>query len=339
MFLRVDDKSQWRELLHKASFKTFFDSLAWQDFLEKEFFWLKFERYTFNDSFLFTVARAKIFGKEKLTSLPFCEYGGSGVINLLWGRDFETLVRSITEYFGKDIRVQFHPYISTPQSGLISLPVYPTLTATLQSGRSSFWIENFSKKSPEHLWRGLRKTLRKEVRNAKGAGMTVAECADEKELRHFYNLYLNTVKRHKNIPLPYSIFQFFRSSLDVRIFIAKRDGRVLGGSIFLFYKPFIHYFINASDYGLRNLSIGHAILWHVMQQYAKGDYDYFDLGGTRKGSALEIFKRGWGANEHQILEMGGRDGPPKDSILRNTWSLLPTHVMERLAPLFLWMKA
>src|SRR3989338_7955409 len=99
MFLRVENKSQWSDLLNKAYFKTFFDSLEWQDFLEKEFGWLKFEHYKLGDSFLFTIVRAKLlFGKEKLVSFPFCEYGGgSGMSPLLSKRDFEGLVKRMRE--------------------------------------------------------------------------------------------------------------------------------------------------------------------------------------------------------------------------------------------------
>jgi hypothetical protein len=72
------------------------------------------------------------------------------------------------------------------------------------------------------------------------------------------------------------------------------------------------------------------------------EYQYFDLGGTRKGSALEIFKRGWGATEipiHDIptfsrmLEYRGTSVK-----LRNVLGLLPASVLSRIAKYALWLK-
>ena len=76
MFSKVENKSQWRSLLNRALFKTFFHTSEWEDFLEKEFSWIKFERYIWKDELLLSVARCKLFGKEKIVSHPFCEYGG-----------------------------------------------------------------------------------------------------------------------------------------------------------------------------------------------------------------------------------------------------------------------
>jgi len=133
----------------------------------------------------------------------------------------------------------------------------------------------------------FRKTLKQEIKKSEQHGIDILECKTGEDLKKFYSLYLETIKRQRSIPLPYSVFEFFDK--HAKIFIAKKSEQIIGGSVFLRNKPFIHYFINASDYKLRGLNIGHRILWHVIQEYAGKEYDYFDLGGTRKGSSLEIF--------------------------------------------------
>ena len=215
---------------------------------------------------------------------------------------------------------------------------------------STFWIEDFSKKSPEDLWSSFRKTLKQEIKKGEGFA-EIGECQDESELRQFYSIYLRTVKGHKNIPLPFSAFSFFLNGARfdpqkggqtpktlAKIFLAKKDGRVIGGSVFLLYSPFIHYFISASDERFRNSNIGHQILWHVMQKYAGGEYDYFDLGGTRKGSSLEVFKRGWGSREYPIYEIGKEVGESRKSYLRNLIAIIPPIIMRRLSHPALWAK-
>lgn len=319
MFSRVYDLGEWKALLESALFRTFFHSPEWEEFLEKEFSWLKFERYVWRDEFLLSIARCTLFGREKIVSHPLCEYGGP--LPLKKQADITCFIKDFTKEFGENARIKLHPYIRN---------------ADMPQDISSFWIEDFSRKTDRDLWQGLRKSLRQEIKMAAEAGITISECIDGEELREFYKLYVSTVKRHKNIPLTFRAIEFLGG--HARLFIARKLGRVIGGSIFLLYNPFIHYFINASDYRLRALNIGHAILWHVIQKYVGGEYDYFDLGGTRKGSALETFKRGWGAKEYPIYEIGRARGGEVESWKRNLWGMLPAQVVKLLASRALFFK-
>lgn len=353
MFLRVENKSQWSALLDKAFLRTFFHYPQWEEFLEREFSWLKFERYVWRDEFLLSIARCKFMGREKLVSHPLCEYGGP--LQLKEKVDLDGFIEDFKRAFGNAAKIKFHPYISY---------IYRTyqgenpIRSGSDPGRSTFWIENFSTKNFEDLWRGFRKTLRQEIKKSERAGLAMKECESENDLEQLYNVYVQTMKRHKNIPLPFSAFKFFfvkpggsnpaRRGLtphaQAEIYTAKIGAKVVGGSVFLFYPPFIHYFINASDYKFRDLNIGHAILWHVMQKYVgyrkpHMQYDYFDLGGTKKGSALEVFKRGWGAKERPIYEVGcARSATGNNSLLREVWSLLPHFAMKAFVRRALWLK-
>src|SRR3990167_2584098 len=71
-FIKITDKNKWRDLLEKVLFKTFFHYIEWEEYLEPQFKWLKFERYIYEDKALLSMARAG----NKLISHPFCEYGG-----------------------------------------------------------------------------------------------------------------------------------------------------------------------------------------------------------------------------------------------------------------------
>lgn len=325
-FQKIENESEWEDLLDKALFKTFFHTPVWESFLEKEFFWLKFEHYLWRDELLLSIARCRMFGKEKIVSHPFCEYGGP--LPLKDSVGFGEFISDFRQFFGERARIKFHPYILPKQAS------NPPRNNPLPSG-TTFWLENFSKKSPENLWGGFRKTLKQEIKKGEGF-VEIKECGDEDELKQFYSLYLRTVKRHKNIPLPFSAVTFFYN--HAKIFVAKNEGRVVGGSVFLLCSPFIHYFISASDEKFRSKKIGHQILWHVMRAYAGREYDYFDLGGTRKGSSLEIFKRGWGTKEYLIHEIGGSSKGSANSTLRNILGLIPPSIMKRFATLALWAK-
>lgn len=320
-FIEVKDKNVWKELLGRTLFKTFFHEPEWENFLEKEFSWIKFGHYIWKNGLLLSIARCKLLGKEKLISHPLCEYGGP--MPLKEEFDLNSFFEDFTREFGTNARIQFHSYI-------LRFANRPPLNLPLVRGdkvtRSTFIVEDFSKKTRKDLWSSFRKTLRSEINKSERHNIDISECETENELKEFYNLYTKTIKRHKTVPLPYSAFKFFN-----KIYLAKLNGRIIGGSVFLFYSPFIHYFINASDYKFRGLNIGHRILWHAMQNYAGKEYDYFDLGGTRSGSALEIFKTGWGAKKYSIYELG-KYGPNQIAgWKRKAWGLLPICAIKKLS--------
>jgi len=320
-FQKIENKDEWEVLLSRVSFKTFFHTTEWESFLEKEFSWMKFDRYMWKGELLLSVARCKLFGKEKIVSHPLCEYGGP--LPLADNINYANFENDFTREFGRRARIHYHPRIKTESVGALS----------------TFWIENYSKKTVEDLWKGLRKTVRQEIRAGEAQGIYVEGCKNEEEVKQFYSMYLGTVKRHKNIPLPFSAFEFFCKSSNADILLAKKDGKVLGGSAFLFYEPFVHYFLNASDYQFRKWNVGHMVLWSAMQKYKNSTgYDYFDLGGTRKGSSLEVFKRGWGSKEYPIYEVGAGSAGSDKSFLRNVLGLIPPFIMRRLAPVLLWAK-
>src|SRR3989338_9048203 len=101
-FIKITDKNEWQVLLDKVLFKTFFHFLEWEEFLEKSFKCLKFERYVYNEECLLSLARVG----GKLISHPFCEYGGP--LPLTEKIDGEFFRRDLFSEFKGCIRISFH---------------------------------------------------------------------------------------------------------------------------------------------------------------------------------------------------------------------------------------
>ncbi|MBI1888494.1 MAG: GNAT family N-acetyltransferase [Candidatus Spechtbacteria bacterium] len=332
-FQKIEDKSEWEGVLNRVLFKTFFHMPAWENFLEKEFSWVKFEHYVWREQLGVSMASCKVFGKEKLISHPFCEYGGP--LPLRREIDFQNFYTDFYDFFGENAYMQIHPYILKFCAPKI---IYAFVSGEeSESKRATFWIENLEAGSGK-LWAAFRGDYRARVRKAERMGVTVEECKTKKDLERFYTIYVETMKRHQNIPLPFGVFEFLNGG-RARIFLAKVGEKVMGGSAFLFYKPFIHYFINASDRNFRTYGVNHAILWHAIQKFAGGEYAYLDLGGTRKGSNLEEFKRGARPKEYPIVTIGERGSRVRDrKFLRLMWSLVPNGAMKLLSPYLLRFK-
>lgn len=323
LFLKIENKERWKDLLEKALFKTFFHSLEWEEFLEKNFDWLIFERYLYKDQLLLTLGRYKVFGKERLISHPFCEYGGP--LPLKDGIDGREFKKDLLLNFKEPFKISFHPQIPKyfKEFGL----------KEPDSSRDTYFIEDIDQKNEEEIYSSFRKTLRHSIKEAKKQNLEIKVCDNEEELRFFYNLYLKTIKRHKTIPYPFSFFQYFLNSKNAQIVLAKSNKKIIAGSVFLFYDKFLHYFLNASDQDYKEKRANYLILWNQVRSYIGKNYQIFDLGGTRRGSGLEIFKKGWGTKRYPIFEI--KDFPESklpSSRMRSLLSLFPCSFLEIMSP-------
>ena len=325
-FTRIHSDKEWNRLLNKSCFKTFFHKSNWEGFLEQEFRWIRFEHYVYERRALLSLARRK----NKLVSHPFCEYGG--VIPLAEKINVSRFQRDLFSEFNEKIRISFHPLILD----FIDLPKknVPAVSERLRS----YFIKDFDKKDKINIWKNLRKTVQQTIKKAANQGLEIRQCRSRAELKEIYRLYLMKTRRHRVPAYPFSFFQYFLRSLDSEIILAVRNNKIAAGSIFLFYDKCVHYFLNASDE--RPDGANHLILWSRIRKYAGRDFRVFDLGGTRKGSNLEIFKSGWGSSVFPILEMKNYSDKHAESVdfLRNFWAYLPIRAIEIFSPYFLKFK-
>lgn len=311
------------ELMEKTLFKTFFHSLIWHEFLEKEFKWLKFEYYSYGDEAIL------IFGRvgKKLISLPFCEYGGPLPLKGgIYINDFE--IDALKEF--KNFKIKYHPDISK----ITFNPINSSSTV------SSHWLY-LENKSEQEVWESFRKTLRHEIKHAREQGIEIRPSKDLKEVKKFYDLYAANLRRKKTIPYPWHLVQFLCQNAPSELLLAFYKGRIIGGALFLNYSHFVHYFLSATDYKYRDLGVSYLIIWEKIKSLI-GQDKILDLGASPQGSDLEIFKRGWGGEERPIYQIclpAGRQGIKRSEenlrsskIIRFIWGLLPNFIIKKLSP-------
>ena len=349
-FLEIKNQSEWQALFNKALFKTFFHQPEWESFLESQFKWLGFKHYLWRDELLLSLAEVSFGrGRKKFVSHPFCEYGGP--LPLTTGIDFEQFKQDLfNDFQGQAIKISFHPAISSLFSSSPSLlspippfrslfPPSPPISLISPSARRTFFVENLQQKTERELWLSLRKTTQQEIEKAQKNNLTVAKCENQKELNAFYRLYLAKAREHKIPAYPCCFFEYFFNSPQAEIILAKSGNKVIAGSVFLFYDKCIHYFLNASSREGATKRANHLILWEQMKKYC-GQGKIFDLGGTRVGSPLEVFKKGWGSDPQPIVELSNTPAGAsrRASKLRILWGFLPLGLIEKLSPRLLKYK-
>jgi hypothetical protein len=312
------NKPEFRALLDKTLFKTFFHSIEWHEFLENEFKWLKFEYYLYKkDEALLVFGRVD----ERLISLPFCEYGGP--LPLKNDIDINEFVKDVSKEF-KNIKIKYHPEISQ----IIGNPLNSSSTL------SSHWLR-LRNESEQGVWESFRKTLRHEIKHAQEQGIEIRASKDQKEVKRFYDLYAANLRRKKTIPYPWHLAQFLCQNAPSELLLAFYKGRIVGGALFLNYGHFVHYFLSATDYKYRDLGVSYLIVWEKIKSLI-GQDKILDLGASPRGSKLEIFKRGWGGKEerpiYQIGTKRAEESFRSSKLIRFIWGLLPNFIIKKLSP-------
>lgn len=324
-FLKIEDRKDWQALLNRVLFKTFFHSWEWEEFLEKNFNWLKFEHYVWQNKALLSFARAEMGEREKLVSHPFCEYGGP--LPLVQEIDGLAFQKDLFEEFKTPLKISFHPYLLNYFKGF----------DTTNSPRETYLLENIGDLNVETV--GDRNRHRQKNK-ALESGLVVEKCKTENDLKTLYDLYVKSLKKHKALVYPFSFFQSFFKSSQAEVMLVKHKEKTVGGNIFLFYGKVIHSFLCGFDEKYRNLGAHTLILWSELKRKQREDFKTFDFGATKKGSSIGDFKNRWGATSYPIFELKNytEESKLKNSFLRDIWSWLPASLIKRLSPRLLKYK-
>jgi len=314
-FRKIENREEWQGLLDKVLFKTFFHSWEWEEFLESQFPWMKFERYQWKNEALLSLARTE----KKLISHPFCEYGG--VLPLARDIDGRAFQKDLFEEFKTPLKISFHPYLLNYFKGF----------DTDNSPRETYLLDNISKLNIETI--GDRNRHRQKNK-ALESGLTVEKCKTENDLKILYDFYVKSLKKHKALVYPFAFFRFFFQNSNAEVLLVKRRDKTVGGNIFILYDKIVHSFLCGFDEKYRKLGAHTLVLWSELKWKQREEFETFDFGATKKGSSIGDFKNRWGATSYPIFELKNYMGDSrlKDSFLRDVWKYLPVSVIKKLSP-------
>jgi len=322
-FIKIENSQDWQVLLEKVLFETFFHNMEWEEFLESQFKWLKFERYVYKNSAILSLANAG----NKLISHPFCEYGGPlPLIEKIDGKQFQ---KDLFEEFKTPFKISFHPKLLNYFEG-IEFP---------ENQRETYFFENLDSQTEDNIWQLMDRNRHRSIKEAQGHSFKIRKCENKEELKKLYGFYIKNLKKHRAIPYPFSFFEFFFSSPKAEVMTVDRRGAV-GGNIFLFYDKIIHSFLCGFDDVAKIESAHSLVLWEEIKKAGSRGYSTFDFGATRKDSSIRDFKERWGAKAHPIYELKNYSGESglRKSKLRDIFGLLPVFLIKKISPYLLKYK-
>ncbi len=156
----------------------------------------------------------------------------------------------------------------------------------------------------DELRRGWKKTsnnLFRSIRKADRAGVEVREGTSEGDLRAFYRLYVQTMRRRTTLPRPYAQLAADRELLGpagaFRLFLAEHDGEIVSGGVYHSFRGTLDLLYQGSDETRLDVRPNHALYWYSIAWAAEHGHSKVDFGHARADSSLARFKQQWGAAE------------------------------------------
>jgi CelD/BcsL family acetyltransferase involved in cellulose biosynthesis len=167
--------------------------------------------------------------------------------------------------------------------------------------------------SAEELWASFRPQIRRNVRKAEQAGLTVREAVRREDLtRVFFGLHVET--RHR-LGAPCQPRRFFDSIWRHVIapgygfvLLVYRDALPVAGGVFLAWNGTVVYKYGASDRRHWSLRPNNLMFWRSMVMSCDLGARSLDLGRSDlEDTGLRAFKSGWGAEELPLVytSLGG----------------------------------
>jgi lipid II:glycine glycyltransferase (peptidoglycan interpeptide bridge formation enzyme) len=167
-------------------------------------------------------------------------------------------------------------------------------------------------KSEEELMNQMRKTTRYEVKKAIREDIRITTSKDEKEIKKFYDVQIETAKRQKFVPFSYKFlheqFKEFAQNGNALLYSAKFENKLLAQAFIIFYgKEAVYHYGVSTDEG-RRFPGAYLIQWEAIKEAKKRGLTRYNFWGVapesntnHRFSGLSLFKRGFGGEDFEYL--------------------------------------
>jgi len=168
------------------------------------------------------------------------------------------------------------------------------------------------RKSEEELWNSFKKRFKRSVRNAEKYDIEIKEARNQNAPLIMYNLNVETAKRLKVPPNPFSflsnVWEKLAKNGHAKFFFAYHRGKPIAGSIVLLYKRTMYAYSTFVPEEAVELSPNQMLKWFIVRWGKNNGYEFFDLlfapsGEYKKNSiwGQYFFKKSLGGKEIPVF--------------------------------------
>jgi hypothetical protein len=187
------------------------------------------------------------------------------------------------------------------------------------------------------------------VNKAISFGINIREAENEKDLKEWYKLYLETVRWHMVTARPLRFFKFLFENLVpkgmMKLLLAEykdtNANKIIAGSIFFSYNDTVFYSFNGRNKAGLTYHANDLIQWQAIHNACERDFTFYDMGEVSGcNDTLAQFKSKWGCESKQIyhyyycqnnqIKCDNLDVKGGGNLLRSVWRKLPPKVTQEI---------
>ncbi len=320
MFKQITDNGIWQQFLDKVENLPVFFLLDWEREMMIFLPGVEFRHYIYQDNFLVSlgVLKGHFYG------LPGIDTGA--VVPLSNQKlDLDVFDKEAKIFFGNNFKISVNEF-------------WCSTISINNSTELADYVLDLHKQTKDGLYNGFRKTLRYEIN--KNKDKIIIKKINTSDLKSVYKLYLKNLRKKKNLVISWRLFLFLYNLSNSSFWGAYKEGDLIAFAVFIEYDDRIHYYLSATSFEGKKCGAAHILLWKELEEALKKNVHWFSFGGTRVGTNLEIFKRGWGSVPYNIYELRNTKKDfqgLRKSKFRNLWSFLPLRLLPLVSRYF-WKK-
>ena len=305
------DPLAWGALVQGAEGASIFHTEAWAGLWTGEWRDARWEAIAYLDQSggylgaIGAVVRRRGFFRT-VDAMPFQTYGGPIVRRGI--PEGPAIRRALLDAFARWIRGRFvlrsglSWYEGVPEEMPEDLPFAEAFTHVLPLGRPF-----------DELVDGFSPSTRRLIRQADESGLTIRPASTEEELRAYYALVVETVKRRGGTPKPFSLYRRIHRDLVpaglARYHLVAHGEEFVAGSLHLFHEGTAMNWLPVSRVSAWHLRPNNFLIASVLSSLCDAGYLDYNFGASPPDAhGLIRFKEGWGASRRNVLNAGSRSG-------------------------------
>lgn len=305
----ITDKNEWESYILSRPEANFLHSWYWGEFHQNIDRTIVRRGYYDGSkligALLFIVENAKRGRHGIVPAGPIIDWSNKQLVKLVF-KDIREVARQ-----NKCIFVRIRPQLlDNPESrqifksnGLRPAPIHLHAELTWQTNLQD---------SEEYILQNTRKKTRYEIRKADKLGITIKTTQDPSAIDRFYDIQLETAKRHGFVPFSKTFlkeqFTIFARNDMATLYEAYHDGVLLAQAFIIFYGHEAAYHYGTGTDAGRELPGAYALQWQAIKDAKKRGIPRYNFWGVTKPEdtkhrfyGVSVFKRGFCGQEVAYL--------------------------------------
>lgn len=278
--------------------------------------------------------KSRIFG-SKLVSPP---YAARGSIVTRDDDPTDEAIAALTEYTATMANKLDVEFVSLRGANLGSVDRFERKNRYV-----TFRIPLFER--PESTRENIKESRQRQIDQAAESGLKYEVGTSIEDLRDYYRLHLETMRGHGTPPHSFRFFRELWDGLydknDLHLGLVRKDGSVINGILDLSLGSTVYQWGVVNDYEYRDLNGGSYLLWKSLERACEKGFDAYEMGRTREGSGVYMFKKSFGGEKTWYDDYHYFPGDenvlphPEDEKydqIKRVWRKLPLSVTRTVGP-------